>query len=120
VVVKPNWVMHANKGPWGLEPLVTHASLIRSVCEALLRTSLGELTVGDAPLQSCDFRSLLQDTGLESWADELAGRDSRFRGIERLLGENLKIPQLKNLKKTTKKEQKHEQICRICNKSAVW
>lgn len=82
VVVKPNWVMHANKGPWGLEPLVTHASLIRSVCEALLLTSLGELTVGDAPLQSCDFRALLRATGLESWAEGLAGRDPRFRGIE--------------------------------------
>jgi uncharacterized protein (DUF362 family) len=82
VVVKPNWVMHANKGPWGLEPLVTHASVIRSVCEALLRTGLGELTVGDAPLQSCDFAALLRATSLDSWAEEVARRDSRFRGIE--------------------------------------
>ena len=28
VVVKPNLVMHQNEGPWGIEPLITHVSLV--------------------------------------------------------------------------------------------
>ncbi len=82
VVVKPNWVMHENKGPWGLDPLVTHPSVIRAVCEALLRTDLGELAVGDAPLQSCDFGRLIRESGLATWAEEIRTRDARFRGVE--------------------------------------
>jgi hypothetical protein len=31
VVVKPNWVMHANQGPWGMDPLITHHQVIRAV-----------------------------------------------------------------------------------------
>ncbi|MGH7305976.1 MAG: hypothetical protein ACRELZ_22045, partial [Candidatus Rokuibacteriota bacterium] len=36
VVVKPNWVIHQNRGPWGLEPLVTDPTLIRALVEGLL------------------------------------------------------------------------------------
>src|SRR5262245_22186920 len=28
VLIKPNLVLHENEGPWGIEPLVTHQSLI--------------------------------------------------------------------------------------------
>ena len=31
VLVKPNLVLHENEGPWGIEPLVTHLSVIRAV-----------------------------------------------------------------------------------------
>jgi uncharacterized protein (DUF362 family) len=55
VLVKPNWVMHENGVPYGLEPLVTHPSLIRAVTEEALRSPLSELAVGDAPLQQCNF-----------------------------------------------------------------
>lgn len=82
VVVKPNWVMHANKGTWGIEPLLTHGTVVRAVCEALLRTGLGALTVGDAPLQSCDFDRLLEACDLPGWSAALAARDPRFRGLE--------------------------------------
>src|SRR5262245_36236036 len=37
VLVKPNLVLHENEGPWGIEPLVTHISLIRAVVEGVLR-----------------------------------------------------------------------------------
>src|SRR5262249_38598002 len=37
VLVKPNLVLHENEGPWGIEPLVTHASIIEAVVEAALR-----------------------------------------------------------------------------------
>jgi len=81
VVVKPNWVMHANHGPWGIEPLVTHAAVIRAVVDELLRSQAARVVVGDAPLQACDFEELLRATGLDSWSKEVQAADSRFAGI---------------------------------------
>lgn len=81
VVVKPNWVIHENHGPWGIEPLITHASLIRTVVEELLRAEPEEVLVGDAPMQSCDFDKLMDATGLVEWAEALAGRERRFKGL---------------------------------------
>jgi uncharacterized protein (DUF362 family) len=81
VLVKPNFVTHANQGAGGIEPLVTHGSLVRSVVGALLRTEAAEVTVGDAPMQGCDFDQLLRETKLDVWSEHLARRESRFRGI---------------------------------------
>lgn len=81
VLVKPNLVMHENQGPWGMDPLVTHASIIRAVTEAALRAGASEVLVGDAPLQGCDFDQLLSATGLGDWAEELKQREPRFKGI---------------------------------------
>jgi hypothetical protein len=57
VVVKPNWVLHENRGSGSLSALVTHPSVVRAVldfvCIALGRE--GTVVVGDAPLQSCDI-----------------------------------------------------------------
>src|SRR5687767_258497 len=55
VLIKPNFVMHQNEGPWGMEPLVTHPSIVRAVVEAALRAGPSEVIVGDAPVQGCDF-----------------------------------------------------------------
>ncbi len=81
VLVKPNLVLHENEGPWGIEPLVTHSSLIRAVVEGVLRADPSEVLVGDAPLQGCDFDRLLDVTGLGEWAGALVRRDSRFKGV---------------------------------------
>jgi len=81
VLIKPNLVSHENQGPWGVEPLVTHASLIRAATRGALRAGASEVLVGDAPLQGCDFPTLLQVTGLGEWASTLMRRDSRFKGI---------------------------------------
>ena len=81
VLIKPNWVMHRNKGPWGIEPLLTHASIIRTVAEAALRSAASQVVVGDAPLQACDFEHLLRATELGEWAGSLQAREPRFRGV---------------------------------------
>jgi uncharacterized protein (DUF362 family) len=81
VLVKPNFVTHANQGAGGIEPLVTHESLVRAVVEAVLRTGASEVSIGDAPVQGCDFAALLRETKLGEWADELMRRESRFKGI---------------------------------------
>ena len=82
VLIKPNMVLHENEDPrFGMEELVTHASLIRAAAEAALQSEIAELVIGYAPIQSCDFQVLLEKTGLGTWAEELRTRDSRFQGI---------------------------------------
>jgi len=81
VLVKPNLVLHENEGPWGMAPLVTHASVIRAVVEAVLSADPAAVTVGDAPLQGCDFDHLLRVTGLGDWARDLQRVDVRFKGL---------------------------------------
>src|SRR5882724_12448592 len=81
VVIKPNFVMHRNQGPWGIDPLITHPSVVRATVEAALQANPSEVIVGDAPLQSCDFDLLMETTGLARWSDNLMKRDARFKGI---------------------------------------
>ncbi len=81
VLVKPNLVLHENQGPWGMEPLVTHPSLIRAAVEAALRAGAAEVLVGDAPVQGCDFNQLLEVTGLGAWAEGLQKSEPRFKGV---------------------------------------
>ena len=82
VVVKPNWVMHQNRGPWGLEPLVTDPALIRAVVEGVLAAAPSRLGVGDAPIQGCDLARLLSETALDRWAADLQTRAPAFGGLE--------------------------------------
>src|SRR5581483_6613292 len=81
VVIKPNFVSHRNQGLWGMDPLITHPSLVRAITEAVLQAEPSEIIIGDAPLQSCDFDALMQVTHLKESSDELQARDSRFKGI---------------------------------------
>src|SRR5262245_3361819 len=81
VLVKPNLVLHENEGPWGMEPLVTHLLLIRAVVQAALAADPAAVTVGDAPLQGCDFDHLLRVTGISQWAQALQRTDPRFKGV---------------------------------------
>lgn len=81
VLIKPNFVLHENQGPWGLDAVVTHPAIVRTVAEKVLQSQPSEVIVGDAPVQGCDFDRLMQLTGLGDWAAEMASRDSRFLGI---------------------------------------
>jgi uncharacterized protein (DUF362 family) len=81
VVLKPNFVMHENNGPGGMAPLVTHQLLVQHATEAVLRAGPAEVLVGDAPLQGCEFATLLENTGLDRWSGSLMKRDPRFIGI---------------------------------------
>ena len=81
VLIKPNFVLHANQGPWGIEPLVTQTSVVRAATEAALRAGASEVIVGDAPVQGCDFGELLRVNQLDVWAEALSRKDPRFRGI---------------------------------------
>jgi uncharacterized protein (DUF362 family) len=81
VVVKPNLVLHANQGPWGIEPLVTDPALVRAVTHEVLRAGASSVVVGDAPIQGCNFDELMDRTGLGNWAKTLAQDEPRFVGV---------------------------------------
>lgn len=81
VLVKPNWVLHANHGPWGMEPLVTHPSLVKAVVEEALRSGASQVIAGDAPLQGCDFDRLMDVCDYPAWAAALAAREPKFGGL---------------------------------------
>ncbi len=81
VLIKPNFVMHENQGPGGIEPLVTHPSIIRATVMLSLRAGASQVMVGDAPVQGCDFDRLLSETGLDEWATGLESVEPRFKGI---------------------------------------
>lgn len=81
VLIKPNFVMHENQGPWGIDPLITHPSLIRAICLAALQAGASEVTIGDAPVQGCDWDELLSKTGLDRWSSRLTRQEPRFKGI---------------------------------------
>lgn len=82
VLIKPNWVLHHNQGNGGMDPMITHGSVVRAVVNAVLQADPAEVLVGDAPIQTCDFQALLDASQLDSWSKELTKADPRFRGVK--------------------------------------
>ncbi|MGI9036650.1 MAG: DUF362 domain-containing protein [Pyrinomonadaceae bacterium] len=81
VVIKPNFVLHANQGDGGLLPLITHPSVIKAVAAEILKANPARLIIGDAPIQSCDFGELMRVTRLDEWSANLQKSDARFKGV---------------------------------------
>ncbi len=82
VLIKPNFVLHYNQGSGGMEPMVTHQSIVKAVTFAALKAEPAAVMVGDAPIQTCDFAQLIKATALASWSEDLSKADSRFKGIK--------------------------------------
>ena len=68
VVIKPNWVLDINRSGGGLDCLVTHPSVIQCVIEDCAKALKGEgrIVVGDAPIQGCNFASLMKSLGMKA------------------------------------------------------
>lgn len=64
VVIKPNWVHDKNLSDNGTECLITQTQLIESVIRIVARSRPGQIILGDAPIQACDFRRLLELNGI--------------------------------------------------------
>ena len=73
-VIKPNWVHHLNASGQGLDCLVTHSSVIEAVVEYVALTHPSGIIVGDAPIQSCDFVRLLDQSGWNESSARLSAR----------------------------------------------
>ncbi len=81
VVLKPNWVLHQNPDCDEIESLVTHTSVIEAVADFAARglEGEGEIVIGDAPLQSCDFAALCSRAGVDAAVEALR---QRWPGID--------------------------------------
>src|SRR5215203_3897605 len=82
VLIKPNFVLHHNQSDGGMDPMITHQSVVKAVARAALQTDAAEVVVGDAPIQTCDFAALLETTGLGAWAETVKQTDTRFKGVK--------------------------------------
>lgn len=78
VLLKPNFVRHYNKAG-GIEPLITHGSVIRAALDyaALALKGEGKITIADAPYLDADFGEIIRLAGV----DRIAGF-FRDQGIE--------------------------------------
>ena len=74
IVVKPNWVLHRNEGAGGMDCMVTHPAVLRAVLEYVFLAKPGKVTLGDAPLQGCDFEKLNEHGGLGAVVGDFLGR----------------------------------------------
>ncbi|HWJ55640.1 MAG TPA: DUF362 domain-containing protein [Vicinamibacterales bacterium] len=76
VVVKPNWVTHHNASSAGWECLITHPSVLDALCRYILKARPGRLTIGDAPVQGCDFARLLAESRTGDMVARLPANDT--------------------------------------------
>lgn len=76
IVIKPNWVLHDSRNENGIEALVTHTSLIKCLIDllALALKGQGAIVIGDAPLQSCEFQALMNQTRILEVVDDACKR----------------------------------------------
>lgn len=74
VVLKPNWVLHANESGAGLECLVTHPSVIEAVLHYVALARPGKVVLGDAPLQGCDLPALHRAQDMETLCERFRRR----------------------------------------------
>src|SRR5262249_49916609 len=73
VLLKPNWVREFNAGPSkDMTCMYTQPGVIRAVLDyvCLALDGRGKVIIGDAPLQSCNFDKLIQQSGLHELALE--------------------------------------------------
>jgi uncharacterized protein (DUF362 family) len=64
VVIKPNWVHHRNGSSQGMDCLVTHTSVIAAILIYVAKANPRSTIICDAPIQSCDFDSLMNSQGV--------------------------------------------------------
>ncbi|MBR5316783.1 MAG: DUF362 domain-containing protein [Lachnospiraceae bacterium] len=71
VLIKPNMVLHNNTSLCGEDCLYTNPSLVATMIEYtwLALRGRGKIVVGDAPLQECDFETLITQSGYKEMID---------------------------------------------------
>jgi len=72
VLIKPNFVRHYNLNlAGGTDELLTHGSIIRAIVDYvyIALNGKGNITIGDAPLQSGDFEKIIKIIGVDKIID---------------------------------------------------
>lgn len=72
VVIKPNLVLHENKSGDSEDCMITNVAVIRPIIDYSLKAlnGTGELIVGDAPVQDCDFKKVIELFGLKKMIEK--------------------------------------------------
>lgn len=88
VVIKPNLVIDKHYGGGDIYSIITHPSVIRAVADycRIALGSTGHIIVADAPVEDCDFKNLLEVTGLDKIAvmfREAGGVSLEIRDLRR-------------------------------------
>jgi uncharacterized protein (DUF362 family) len=78
IVIKPNWVFHDNQSGSGLDCLLTHSSVIEAAAKYVALTRPARVTIGDAPIQGCDFERLRRVAGIDDLAARLLQHGLQF------------------------------------------
>ncbi len=76
--MKPNWVFHQNQRHPSLDCLVTHSSIIEGVAKYVGLTRPARVTIGDAPIQGCDFERLRIEAGINGLVERLQACGLQF------------------------------------------
>ncbi len=85
IVLKPNWVKHAEHAAFPIEALVTSTRLIDETIQACLKKypGLEKISVGDVPLQICDWAALIAQTGVDKLIEKYRGSSVEFLDLRR-------------------------------------
>ncbi len=75
IVIKPNWVKHEEHAEFPITALVTSTALIDECILACLKKypGLEKISVGDVPLQTCDWAALIAQTGVDQLIEKYRG-----------------------------------------------
>lgn len=76
VLLKPNWVKHEEHPEFPIAALVTSTELIAECLQVCLKKypRLEKITIGDVPLQTCDWTALMQQAGVNRLIETYRGR----------------------------------------------
>lgn len=71
VLIKPNLVMDVNPTGEGTECLYTQPAVVAPVIDYCIMAlgNTGRIIIGDAPMQECDFETLIHDSGYRKLVD---------------------------------------------------
>lgn len=85
IMLKPNWVKHEEHAEFPIAALVTSTALIKACLEACSRKypAAEKITVGDVPLQTCDWPALIRQTGVDRLIEEYRGSIVQFLDLRR-------------------------------------
>jgi len=80
VVIKPNFVLSFNEEGYGIEPVVTHPSVLRAVADYtfIALKGNGSVRIVDAPQWDCDFDALADWGGFNPLRDFYTARGLDF------------------------------------------